>query len=102
MNKKYGLLAAILLSIIIIVYSCLATPPLCIIEEPHYHDGELYYKDTVIVIDTFKVPVIDTFKRYEYKIPNKHKQFKDSIRKLKPCCIKTSNDVYKYEELTIK
>ena len=71
MDKKYGLLAAILLSITIIVYSCIASPT-CTTEGSHYHDGELYYKDTVIVIDTFK--------RYKYKMPDKHKQFKDSVR----------------------
>ena len=46
MNKKYGLIAVTLLSITIIVHSCTGTTT-CPTEEPHYHDGELYYKDTI-------------------------------------------------------
>ena len=47
MNKKYGLIAAILLVIVIVIYSLIPTTSQCTIEEPHYHNGELYYKDTI-------------------------------------------------------
>ena len=46
-SKSIGIGLMLILSIVIIILVFYSKPPECRLEEPHYHDEELYYKDTI-------------------------------------------------------
>ena len=48
-SKSIGIGLMLILSILIVTLGYYSTilPDNCRLEEPHYHDGELYYKDTI-------------------------------------------------------